>query len=166
MDLNFETVAVGREAQEARVEIELRPRFLRGTSEARNQARAFDDQVGPCEGYLRGATVGEKFETANFVDHALVSGGAELPAEMIGDDESAGSGLEARLGFEHSNAAATLRDFRCGEKSGGRATYNHYVAVWPRREGIPFRSCHSVRSSVARGVWSRGIRLFARRNRK
>jgi len=115
VNLNFEAMAVGGEAEEASIEIESRASLLGGASQGGDQARAFNDEVRFIQRDLRGAAIREEFKTANLVHDALGCSGAKLLAEMIGDNERAGGGLEMGLGFEDANPAATLCDFRRGE---------------------------------------------------
>jgi hypothetical protein len=105
-----EAAGVVAETEETGVERKLRASGLRFTGERGDEAGALDDEIGLRESDLRGTAVGEKFEAANFVDDAFASGGAQLLAEMAGDDEGAGRGIEARLGFEDANFSAAARE--------------------------------------------------------
>jgi hypothetical protein len=84
-----------------------------------NQLGALDNQVGFRERDLGGTPVGEKLEAADFVQDADAGGGADLIAEVIGDDERAGMGFEVRLGFEDADTATASGESCHGIESGG-----------------------------------------------
>ena len=105
-----EAAGIGSQAEEAGVERNLRAGLLGSASESGDESGALNDQIGFGEGNLRGAAVGEEFETADFIDDAFAGGRAELIAEMAGDDESARGRIEVGLGFEDANGASTASD--------------------------------------------------------
>ena len=74
LNLYAKAIAVRSEAQKTRIKIEARTRLLSFSRQCWDQTRAFDDQVGLCQRHLRGAAVGEQFETANLVDDAFNGG--------------------------------------------------------------------------------------------
>jgi hypothetical protein len=76
---------------------------------------------------------------------------------MIGDNQRARGGFEAGLGFQDANATPALSNLSGSEKASSGAAHNHYFIIVPLRAGLPLRSCHSVRSSIARGVWTPAI---------
>ena len=119
--------------------------FLRFLRESGNQFGALDDQVGLGQSDLRGTSVGEKLEAANFVEDAGTGGRAQLIAEVVGDDERARIRLEARLGFEDTDTTSATRESRSGIKSRGRSPYDDNFVFFPVIAGLFLTVWHGLR---------------------
>ncbi len=63
---------------------------------------------------MRGATIGEEFKAANFIQDAGARCGANLIFEIVGDDESALRGIGCGFRFEDADAAAATSNARGG----------------------------------------------------
>src|SRR4029077_6376921 len=129
-DFEMQSARIGTEADETRVEGNFSPGLLRFLRQCWDQFRSLDDEIGLRESDLRRAAVGEKFESADFVEDAGAGRRPELIAEMIGDDERPRFGLESRFRFEHTDVAAAARQSGGGIEPGGRSADNDdFVAL-------------------------------------
>src|SRR6266481_1040641 len=114
VDLDVEALGVRREIQKPRVVAEFCAGVDGFLGQRADQSRPLDDQVGPLEGNLRGASVGEQFKAADFIQDAGASGGADLVLEIIGDNQGARRGIWRRFRFQHADAAAATGNARGG----------------------------------------------------
>ena len=103
-------------------EFQFRAGALRFLSEAANQRRALDDEIGIFQADRGRAAVGEKLEAANLVHDRARCCRPEQRAELMSDNQRAGNRIEGLRAFENLHRRATAREQRSRKKSGGRSS--------------------------------------------
>ncbi len=67
---------------------------LRLIGEGADQQRTLDNEIGRGQRDGSGATIGEEFESANFIDGGFFGRKAQQMADTVSDDESAESWVQ------------------------------------------------------------------------
>ena len=86
-DFEDQSAAIGMKRMKAAAEFHAGSGFAGFIGEPLNQGAALDDEIGILQWECGKATVGEKFETADFVDNAVLGGRAEKRTHAMRDDE-------------------------------------------------------------------------------
>src|SRR5579864_2499490 len=84
-------------------------RACRIVGQALNQGASLDNQIWLLQYHCRGAPVGEKLETANFVEDAALGAVTEKVTHPAGHDQGSRLRLQRLCSFQDTHCQAALR---------------------------------------------------------
>ena len=125
-------------------ELDFRTSLLRLRRKPLDQGAAFDDEIGMIQRNRGGAAIGEKFEAANFVEHAIFGSAAQKRAHAVRHNQRPRLGFERFDALEDPHGKSPPRQQERCEKARGRSSDHRDAWISCARCGTRVVVCRAL----------------------